>query len=80
MFDPADPTARRTGKGAFFMAKQFAFGGAFGDCGAIYGNKPPITSCAKIMNGACHQFLARAGFARYQNRDFCGRNIGNFCF
>ena len=58
--------AQCTGKGANFVAEQFAFEMLGRDCPAIYRNKRLLGAFAQPMDGPGGDVLARAGFADNQ--------------
>src|SRR4029079_2489886 len=66
-FKTADPLSDGAGEGTTFMTEQFTFQQARRNCSAVQLHECVVSPRAKIMNGACDQFLAGAGLATDQN-------------
>ena len=67
-FEGARMPRHRSGEGAFLVAEQFALQQAFRESGAIHGNERSVGPGAVRVQGAGHQFLARAAFAAHEHR------------
>ena len=64
---PADLLLQRTGEGSAFVTEQFTLEQPRGNRRAVQGYERPVPARTQAMNGACDQFLARAGFTQNQN-------------
>jgi len=62
-FEKTDLLLEGAGERTFLMAKEFALQECGRDRGAIQKDEGPLPPAAEVMNGARHQFLARAGLA-----------------
>ena len=60
--------AVRAGEGAFAVAEQFALDQVLGQGAAIDGDKRHVGTFALLVERACHQLLAGAGFAQDHDR------------
>ena len=54
-------------EGPLFVAEQFAFEQGFGDGGAVDAHVAAVAPSAKTVQGAGHELLARAAFAKHQH-------------
>ena len=73
----ADMPGNRPGKGALFMAEQFAFNQVRRNGGGVDRDKRPGLAVAQLVDGLGHQFLAGARFAQYQHGQIIAQNPGN---
>src|SRR5262249_22691285 len=76
-FKATRSTGGSTRKGTPLVTEKFTFRKCGGDGRAVYTNERLRGTIACFMNCARYQFLARAGFAYYQNFVWCGRHLSN---
>ena len=68
---------QRAGERSLHMAKQFALDQSGADGSAVHFHQRAVVPRAAVMDGAGHEFLARARLADDQHRRICGRNLIN---
>ena len=73
--EAAGAPLHRAGERALFVTEQLALHQRFGQRRAIDGDERPVAPRAQVMNGARHQFLARAAFPVDQHRRLGGRHL-----
>ncbi len=66
--NPPDPCLYGSREGAARVAEQLGFKQCLGNSRAVQNNQRPSASTAARVNGLCHEFLTRAGFALDQHR------------
>ena len=74
-FEAAGAALQRARECAFFMAKNFAFDQGFGNGRAIDGDERFVAPRTQIVDGARHQFLARAARTGDQHRGRARRHL-----
>src|SRR5439155_2325603 len=65
----------RAGKGTSLVAEKLAFQQVFRNGRTIDCQKGSLTAAAMMVNGAGHQFLARAALSRDQRGGVAGREL-----
>ena len=68
LFETSDGARDGAGKGALFVAEQFALDEFPGDGRHVDGDEGAVAPLAVVMKGACRQFLAGARFAADHDR------------
>ena len=74
LLELADAAAVGPGEGALLVAEQFALQQRLRDGGAVDGQERLVGPLAVVIEGAGHQFLARAAFAQDQHVDVLRRD------
>jgi len=62
------------GKGALFVAEEFALQQTFGNCRAIQLDERPFGSAAELVNETREKFLSRTGFPINNDSRIGGRH------
>ena len=70
LLEPAGLGAEGAGESAFFVAEQLGLDQGFRERTAVHRHKRPVAPGAEVVDMACHQLLAGAGFANDQHTGF----------